>query len=72
MSDDKDDAKSLVMKIRIAQAVSAGIFTFGLSSIGGDVSAAWNWPISPFSLTTTMFGAMGILMCEIFARRFDK
>jgi len=67
----KQQQRGIALKIRIAQAISAGIFTFGLSAISGDVTGTMGWPVSPFSITTTLFGAMGMLICEIFARRFE-
>ena len=66
------EKKSFVRSIRIGQAIFLGIFTLGLSMMGGDLSEALHIPVSSLSLTTTLFGAMGALVCELFARRAEK
>ncbi len=70
MGDDKKG--SFVRNIRIGQAIFLGVFTLGLSMMGGDLSEALHIPVSALSLTTTLFGAMGALVCEIFARKAEK
>jgi len=66
-----DQRKGIALKIRVAQAISAGIFTFGLSGMAGDVSVAMQLPVSAFSITTTLFGVAGVAVCEVFARKFE-
>lgn len=64
--------KDVVIGIRGIQAIMLGIFALGLSMMLGDICGAINIPISSFSLTTTMFGAMGSILCEFFARKAEK
>jgi hypothetical protein len=56
---------------RIFQAIFSGVFALGLSSMAGDLTGAWNLPFSSFSITTTMFGFIGMVICEIFARNIE-
>ena len=68
----KVDGKKLAMRARIVQALFLGLFTLGLSMSVGDVSSVWEYPVSSMSITTTVFGLMGAIVCEIFARRAEK
>ena len=66
-----EQKQGIALKIRVAQAISAGIFTFGLAGMTGDMTGSLGLPISSFSITTTLFGMMGMLVCDIFARKFE-
>lgn len=65
----KDNNKRLIKNVRIMQAIFIGVFTLGLSMMGGDLATELKLPFSSFSLTTTMFGMMGYLICEWFTRK---
>lgn len=58
--------------VRCAQALCMGIFTLGLSMMVGDVSGAVKFPVSAMSITTTLFGGMGTIICEFYARWLER
>jgi len=70
----KKDNKSLIKNTRIMQAIFIGIFALGLSMSLGDIKVDYESlkSLSSFSLTTTVFGFMGALSCEWFARKAIK
>ena len=47
---------------RVFQAIFFGILALGISSLFGDVSKYAEFPISTFSVTTTVFGIMGSII----------
>ncbi len=53
---------------RLLQFVFLGVFALGISSMTGEWSSWQKWPFSVFSIDSTIFGAIGVVMSEIFAR----
>jgi len=72
LKDELEEKKNVVVAIRSTQALCLGIFTLGLAMATGDVSSAYHFPVSALSITTTLFGGMGTIICEIFARLAKK
>jgi len=68
----KTENRDAVVVIRGAQALCLGIFTIGISMGAGDIGAAYGLPVSSLSITTTLFGGFGTIICEIFARLAEK
>ena len=68
----KFDSKDLVRNVRIAQALMLGVFVLGISMMTGDYADSVDSPFSTLSITTTLFGFAGTIVCEIFARRAEK
>lgn len=68
----KASNRDVIVVIRGAQALCLGIFTIGVSMGAGDVGAAYGLPVSSLSITTTLFGGFGSIICEIFARLAEK
>jgi len=67
-----DSKKTAIAGIRAAQALCLGLFTLGISMGVGDVGGAYNIPVSSPSITTTLFGGFGSIICEVFARLAEK
>lgn len=63
--------KSTQVGIRVVQAFCVGMFTLGISMMAGDISGAVHLPVSALSITTTLFGGIGSVMCEAFARKAE-
>jgi hypothetical protein len=61
----------LKTKLRLVQGITMGITTLGAASMLSDMSVATGMPFSPFSLTTTVFGIGGSLVCELMVRRLS-
>jgi len=70
--DDENKYKDILVTVRVVQAICLGIFVLGLSMMAGDLTGAIELPISSVSMTTTLFGGMGALMCEWFAGQAEK
>jgi len=64
----KEENKDRIVAFRVFQAIFWGIFALGVSSMSGDGSKAINLPFSSFSITTTLFGLIGALLCGHFAK----
>jgi len=62
----------LVLIIRVIQSLLFGVFILGISMAFGDYMPIMHLPISPMSATTTLYGALGMIVCEYLARRFEK
>jgi hypothetical protein len=61
----------LKTKVRLLQAFMLGVFMLGVSMTMGDLTGYWKIPISPFSMTTMIFGIGGALVCEAFVRTIE-
>ena len=73
MSKSEDDVgKKVIPYIRTVQAISIGVFTLGISMIVGDLAGYVELPVSVMSITTTLFGGMGAIFCEVMARWAKK
>jgi hypothetical protein len=66
------DFRKGLANIRKVQAIFLGIFTLGLSMTAGDYGTFVKSPVSTLSITTTLFGFMGSLVCEFMARKAEK
>ncbi len=53
---------------RLLQFVFVAVFTLGVASAVGDLCTAWDMPFSIFSLDATIYGGVGVLVSEVFAR----
>lgn len=53
---------------RMLQFGFLAVFALGISSMTGEYGASVKWPFSVFSIDSTIFGAIGVVMSEIFAR----
>ena len=63
--------KWAVIYIRVGQAICLGVFTLGISMMAGDLVGTIKLPVSALSLTTTLFGGIGAIICEMFARKAE-
>jgi len=72
LESEEETRRSAMIGVRCAQALCLGIFTLGLSMMTGDVSGAVKLPVSAMSITTTLFGGMGALICEVYARWLER
>jgi hypothetical protein len=59
---EKDEKKNLVVTFRVFQSIFLGLFALGISLMFGDITNAIEFPISSFSITTTIFGIIGALI----------
>jgi len=66
------EPKMSVVTFRVFQAICLGVFAMGLSMMAGDYTDFVQFPISALSITTTIFGLLGAVITEIFARQADK
>jgi hypothetical protein len=66
-TEQEDSIKSRVVAFRTFQSIFWGVFALGISLVLGDLAKAINIPIGSFSLTTTIFGLIGALICGYFA-----
>jgi hypothetical protein len=62
----------LVLVIRVIQSILFGVFILGVSMSIGDLMPYAKLPISPMSATTMTYGALGMIVCEYLARRFES
>ena len=60
------------ISFRVAQAIFIGIFALGLSSGLGDYATFVKSPLSSFSITSSVFGLMGMVATEAMARISKK
>lgn len=56
------------VRFRMLQFFFLAIFTLGISSMTGEYGAAANWPFSVFSIDSMLFGLIGVVISEVFAR----
>jgi len=61
-----------VVTIRIFQAIFMSVFAFGIASMGGDYAAFVQSPVSILSVTASIFGLLGTIMTEVYARMAAK
>jgi len=66
------DKMNIVLIIRVIQSLLFGVFILGISMSVGDYMPIMHLPISPMSASTTIYGALGMIVCEYLARRFEK
>jgi hypothetical protein len=59
---EEDKRKNLVVTFRVFQSLFFGLFALGISLIFGDISKAVEFPVSSFSITTTIFGIIGAII----------
>ena len=64
--------KNVIITFRVFQALCFGIFALGLSLIAGDYTTFVKSPISAMSITTTMFGLVGALVCGWASNRAEE
>jgi hypothetical protein len=60
------------ISFRVIQSVFVGIFALGLSSGIGDYCQYLKLPFSTFSITSFVFGIIGIIATEIISRVAKK
>lgn len=63
---------SLVIVFRIFQSIFLGIFALGISMVLGDYGKYVEWPISNLSVTVTVFGLIGAIICQTQAKACEK
>ena len=68
---EKEEHKYPLVKliIRIIQAIFIGCSALGLSLMLGDITPLYVAVISPMSVSTTVYGLLGALVCEIAERK---
>jgi hypothetical protein len=73
MNEKKEERKnkSLVVTFRMFQAICFGMVALGLSLMSGDLMGYWQSPISSFSMTTTIFGAIGAVITGQLAKNCE-
>jgi len=57
---------------RVSQAFFVGLFTLGISLVTGDLSSYAKMPISSISITTTLFGLIGMIMSGYYAKKAEN
>jgi len=62
--------EKIVVGSRIFQAIFMAIFVLGLSMILADLTGYCELPVSALSVSTTIYGLLGMLVCEFLARKF--
>ncbi len=68
----EEDKKNLKVTFRVFQAIFLGIFALGISLIVGDLTTAFEIPISKFSLSTTIFGGFGAIITGILSNQCQE
>lgn len=68
MTKQEESTKHRIVAFRSFQAIFWGIFALGISLVLGDLAKVNGIPIGSFSLTTTIFGLIGALICGHFAK----
>ncbi len=66
---EEKQVKSAVVVFRVFQALCLSVFAMGLSMMAGDYAGAINLPFSSLSLGTTIFGLLGSVITEVFAKQ---
>jgi len=64
--------KQYVIIFRVIQSFFVGLFTLGLSLISGDYVKYIQLPISSIAITTTIFGLVGAVLTEFYARKAEN
>ena len=64
--------KNVKIFARVAQGIFFGVFLLGVSMIFGDLAPIIDLPISPLSMTTTVYGVLGMIACEFVAWRAGR
>ena len=70
--EEKLERKNLIVTFRVFQAIFFGVFALGLSLISGDITGAFEFPISNFSMTTTIFGLLGAIITGILSKQCEN
>jgi hypothetical protein len=70
--EEKQERKNLIITFRVFQAIFFGVFALGLSLISGDITGAFEVPVSNFSMTTTIFGLLGAIITGILSKQCEN
>jgi hypothetical protein len=70
--EEKQEIKNLIITFRVFQAIFFGVFALGLSLISGDITGAFEVPVSNFSMTTTIFGLLGAIITGILSKQCEN
>jgi len=70
--EEKRERKNLIVTFRVFQAIFFGIFALGLSLTLGDITGAFEVPISNFSMTTTIFGLLGAIITGVLSKQCEN
>lgn len=69
--DEEAKKKQVVLYAKVFQGFFLALFFLGVSIGVGDVSAAMELPLSPFSVASMTYGVLGMLGCEFIAKKFS-
>lgn len=74
MSGKSETIQYIKIGAKVIQGIFFGVFLFGVFLLGvalaaGDVSVLVELPVSAISVTTAVYGLLGMLACEFVARR---
>jgi len=72
MSEEKGKPLQIAKGLRVLSIVFMAIFAIGVSMMIGDVIEIYEVEVSSQAITTTIFGALGYVICEVNARRAEK
>ena len=70
---DHNYTKDAVVVARVIQSIFFAVFILGVSLMTGDyIPTVTNIPISSVNISITLYGLLGMISCEFFARRLSK
>ena len=65
--------KDAVVIARVIQSIFFAVFILGVALMAGDyIPTVANIPISSMNISITLYGLLGMISCEFFARRLGK
>jgi len=65
-------ASQIRLYARLVQAVFMGVLLLGASLMIGEYAEIVSVPFSELSVSTTVYGFLGMVACEYVARRFGR
>ena len=68
----EEKTKQYVIIFRVIQSFFVGLFALGVSLIIGDYTEYVQTPISSIAIVTTIFGLIGAVLTEFYARKAEN